>query len=414
MKLKQIALRNFRKFDEIYVNPSDETELSGNNGCGKTTFKEAVLFGLYGRDNTGSNISNEGLIKNGQVIAEVELEFEDFTLKRVKSAGASKAFIKEGDNKYEGVAQRDLDTTIPKHNLFASVFDVGYFHKLPEKEQRQIVLENTPAVDRKDLFSELYPGYEQLLTEFNVNLDEGYGTARKRVMTALKDVSNDIRMIGVPTPLVYIPEEIELVETELKHLEEVMLKLPDSQCKECGQPLPQVTEVKTKISVEQARLQQMLATNKKIEEDSKLAKKEKEELQDIAGNLQWLADKLAPKQMPAVEFGIKIKPIVKFLNTILPGIEIETTRVLKTTMEWEECFVIKYNGVDYERLSTGETKKVSLAFSEMLDKLTNYKVGIKFVDHMECITGKLPQVGGQLILARVAESGLNVTTKETK
>lgn len=408
MKIATITLKNFRSFTDFREQLSYVTEFSGKNGSGKTTIKEAILFCLYGRDNSGSLKANDSLITNGQVVAEVELETEDFDIKRVKNASASKVFQKDSGHRWESVAQRDLETVLPKHNLFQSIFDVGYFHTLAEKEQRQIIVENSPAVDRKVLFKELYPQDYQFLDRYGVDFKDGYGTIRQKLAVKIRNLNTQIATENKSIEFTYTADDIKRQRERVERLQGLLDAMGEQVCSKCGQPVKKAQDLTMELREEKMRLSTMKEVDEHQAKRKKAIATAVKGMRDKIMEMSILSEDFSPKKMPAVEFGIKVKPIIKFLDQLLPGIEIETSRYIKATHIWEEAFVIKYHGVPYERLSTGEQKKVALAFSEMLDKLTGYVVGIKFVDHMESVTGKLPEVGGQLILARVTDDILKV------
>lgn len=412
MRLKNLTLKNFRKFDTLTEEFGDVNKLTGRNGEGKTTVKEAILYALYGIDNSGSNRLNESLIKNGEIILESELEMADGShLKRVKNNEKSKAMWADPEHdKYEFVAQRDLDSILPNKVLFQSIFDVGYFFTLEEKEQRDVVLGATPPIDRKKLFSELYVGDTGFYDKYNVDLTEGYASERVRLMKKRTDLTNDVADLSRGIQFTWTSDEIIAQQRKVADLEKLVADMPIKDCSECGQKIVPVDLRDSVTALQEAKTQYRLMRDveTKQHENKDKIRKEIQAKNDSIKELTCLIDNFAPKGMPAVEFDIKVKPMIKFANTLLPGITIETSKKQKSGV-WEEAFIVKYNDVQYSRLSTGEKKKVSLVFSEMLDKLIGYEVGIKFVDHMESITGKLPKVEGQLFLAQVTEEEYKLT-----
>ena len=404
--IKKLTLKNFRNFSDYNEELGERNKITGRNGSGKTTIKEAILYCLYGIDNTGTNRLNESLIKNGELLLEVEIELDNGShLKRIKNSEKSKVMFAENNHdKYEFTAQRDLDSIFPDKVLFQSIFDVGYFFTMTEKEQREVILQATPTIDRRDLFKQSYDKAIGLYDKWECKLDKGYTIERNRLMRLRSDLEQEMAVIrGNCEADVYKKEDIEYVEKIVNNLQKEIEKIKNI-CEKCKQPILSGND-KSKMNEyleKKAELEMMIRVYEKQSAKITDRRTQLSHLSDKMMELTELIDIFAPNQMPAVEFDIKLKPIVKFANTICPDITVETIRLQKN-MVWEEVFIVKLRGVPYQRLSTGEQKRVSLAFSEMLDKLTGYKVGIKFMDHMECITGKLPQVGGQLILAGVTD-----------
>ncbi len=162
MKIKKIRMVNFKKFTDKTIEFDEINKISGKNGCGKTTIKEAILFCLYNKTLSGSSSDTSNYIKNGvstscKVSITFVKELAEFTLKRERSMKGSKLTFLDGSQSIEdsAITQRELDTIIPDYNKFQAVFNIGYFMNLPDKDKREFILELTPNIDKKDLFLKL-------------------------------------------------------------------------------------------------------------------------------------------------------------------------------------------------------------------------------------------------------------------
>lgn len=81
--------------------------------------------------------------------------------------------------------------------------------------------------------------------------------------------------------------------------------------------------------------------------------------------------------------------------------------VVKTTGEIKNVFRFTYDGKDYRWISTSERLKAGLEVSKLLQRLTGL-VYPTYIDNAECITTKLEQVNGQVILAYAKNCPLTV------
>ncbi|EOD42744.1 ATPase involved in DNA repair, SbcC [Candidatus Nanobsidianus stetteri] len=79
MKINRIRLENFKIHKNLEVNFDEKNIIIGENGVGKTSIFQAILFGLFGKDSLSNlNISNvSSLIRIGSHNLNVELEISD-------------------------------------------------------------------------------------------------------------------------------------------------------------------------------------------------------------------------------------------------------------------------------------------------------------------------------------------------
>jgi len=413
MLLKSITLKNFRKFEDSKLDFGKINYLLGENGTGKTTVKEAILFCLYGLDANGSNKGLDDLIRTGEKIMEVWCEFETFTIKRIRSVNKTRILFIDGsqDDLQSDATQKNLETVLPDVNLFQAIFDSGSFFKLEEKVQRQLILNNTPEVDHEALFLKHYP--KELAEKYTIIFSD-YGKERARFMGIKRNLEMEISQLGaVVATKPYTREELEAQAKQVIMLRKQYAAEPKpADCEMCKRPLPMPASVKSQLDIAEAKFNAMKGVALEIAEKAEKAKAEQSVKLDKLKDIQAIIDAFAPKGLPAIELDMKLQPIVKYLQKLNSGIEVKTLREIKTTLEWQECFEVYVNGVIYKRLSTGEQKKIDLAFSLLLDKLTQGQVNMFFIDHKESVTGKMNEIDGQVFYAQVAEgSPLTIESK---
>jgi hypothetical protein len=420
MKLKKLKMENFRKNENTTLEFKNKNTLLGSNGVGKTSIKEAILFALYGRDLSGSIKGLDGLIRNGQPALAVTAEFETYTIIRKKSLGKSLLFYVDGSQPsvQSQIAQRDLEAHIlPTPEVFQAIFDIGFFMKqLSEKERRLVILSLTPKIDIKMLAHEEYDWLESVESKFPVFYDE-YEVERDRFLRIRRQRQTDLDKLLAKIELT--DQSADGTDDRIKELREKIAKLKatpnDSKiCESCGQTICDPTW--TLIANETRELTWELNRLVDTKEAGKANKRElavqRLQLGKDVLDLTKVIDMLGPKGLPAIELDIKLKPILEYLQKEIKGLEIITLEEVKSTLEWRECFHIAVNGVIYEKLSTGEQMKVDIAISKLLDKLSGQVVNMFFVDHVESLTGKVPNLEGQTFLAQVSEDKNLKLTKE--
>jgi len=104
MRINKIKLENFKIHKNLEINFDEKNIIIGENGVGKTSVFQAILFGLFGKESLSSiNISNvSSLIRIGSYNLNVELEISNGNTlyKIIRSSnnnGESKAILYEGN-----------------------------------------------------------------------------------------------------------------------------------------------------------------------------------------------------------------------------------------------------------------------------------------------------------------------------
>lgn len=406
MRIKSLELKNFRSFPKTSFQFNDINNLSGKNGVGKTTIKEAIVFALYGRDLSGTNLNLDSQIKTGEAMAIVKAEFDKFTIIRYKSRGKSKVLFSDTPSvEPSEVAQRDFESILPEPVLFQSIFDVGYFMSLPEKTQKLILLENSIPLNLEEIAKKEYPWLSTLKTKIPVIFGD-YEQERKRFLKIrnsrranLAEKTGELKAINSFTS----ETEEEIKTTGIKISELRSLPNDVKRCDKCHQFLPN-RELDLRLS-ELRRLENLWSDliNRKNQKLNSAATLESEisELKQEIEEFSMIIDMLGPTGLPAIEMDLKLKPIVEFLSKRIPGFEIKTKKEIKTTLEEENTFLVTVGGKPYSRLSTGEQLKVDIAISETLDKLSNKAINMFFIDKVESLSTKPKRIEGQTFIATV-------------
>ena len=172
LKIIQLKAENIKRIKAIEINPVDNTVIiSGENGEGKSSVLDAIWLALDVKS-AGKNINQP--IRNGEDKAKSVIDLGDIRVTRTWTQKGTylKVEPKEIVSKYGG-AQSVLDAFIGKLS-----FDPMEFIKLPDKEQRDMLLKLTPIgidldaweVKRKQVYDERTDVNRQV-KEYQIKID---------------------------------------------------------------------------------------------------------------------------------------------------------------------------------------------------------------------------------------------------
>jgi len=357
MKINSIQLTNFKCLDDRTFAFGPRVKISGRNGSGKSSIREAVLFVLYNRTETAVKETDK-YIKNGKDFCEVILNTDQGIVKRQRSKSKSKLWLNNSETTQENLVDK---LKLPEFVVFNSVFTAGYFMSLDEKTQRQIILDLTEPVDRLTIFRK-NGGTQKDLDYFGIDLED-LDEAYKRV-NALKQSSS---------------ARVEVKKTENLYLIDSL----KGKCAVCG------ADIKDK---------------KRIEEKIKECKEEIAEAEEKQVRAKNMLDMI--KKIPRDEIEIKMKILEADVKKIIPGAEIKLMELLKTQIGYRPVFKLLVNGKEYRFLSSSEKKLTDIGICKFLNQF--YNLDIIFVDNMEMFSS-MPEIDmPQVFTASVSQDNLIV------
>lgn len=163
IELKQLSLKNFKGIKDLSINFTQETNIYGPNGSGKTTIFDAFTWLLFNKDssyrsqfNIQTLDSENNIIHNLEhnvtailVVDGVEKEIsKTLTEKWTKTRGAAEKELKGTTTTYEvdGIPYKlkyyqKFISEIVNEDLFKILTNPLYFPSMDWKEQRKVVLE---------------------------------------------------------------------------------------------------------------------------------------------------------------------------------------------------------------------------------------------------------------------------------
>ena len=213
IKLISLELKNFKGIKEQLINFGDNTQISGDNGTGKSSIFDSFCWLLFGKDSTDAkNFNIQTLDENNNIIHHLEhsvigvLEIDGVrkTFKRTlkekwqKEKGAEERKLNGCPTIYEiddvPLKEKDYKQNIDEilqDNMFKLLTNPLYFPNMRWKEQRQILLDIIGDLDEESVInynSKLKP----LLAMLEGKNIEDFNEKVKFKIKKLKDKVKDI------------------------------------------------------------------------------------------------------------------------------------------------------------------------------------------------------------------------------
>lgn len=250
IKLQKLKLTAFKGIKSLEIDFSDETQIFGANGTGKTTIFDAITWLLFGKDSTDrKDFEIKTLDKDGNAIPKIDHEVEAildvdgelieikrvYSEKWVKQRGAEVATFTGHETNFfwNGVPMKQIDfqrevNQICDEFIFKLITSPTAFNSLPWKERRNILIQIAGEVSNDELIgsNKAYAELVQKLAKYNSEDDY-----KKMLQASVKKAKEEIAVIpsridevekSKPDPVneKEINDEIDKLNTELKSIED--------------------------------------------------------------------------------------------------------------------------------------------------------------------------------------------------
>jgi DNA repair exonuclease SbcCD ATPase subunit len=231
-----LKLKNFKNHQDLTVNFGEMTEITGDNGKGKSSTFEAVTWLLYSNDTLGSKMdpapitytANETLV---QLLLDVD--GKQVLLGRGLKKGKAEFYINEVPSK--ATEFNDLVAQLFDKDLFFSLFNPGYFFTLKWDKQRSMLLQYVTAPANKEVLMQLpdlqadklgtllkkhsLDDIEKIHKDNKNKKDKEYIAAQSRTKT----LQGQLEQLGeVNVPAESLKAEITQFERQIKEIESVI------------------------------------------------------------------------------------------------------------------------------------------------------------------------------------------------
>lgn len=155
MALKSIEFNNFRCWSNRKIELSPNTNsISGKNGAGKTTIREAICFAFCGTDSTGTK-NPQHLIMDDRDSVKVTITTDKVEISRSLSRKGNGTIKLVRAGVPSTLTQTQLETMLGSSDLFLSSFIPGYFLRLSAQKQTEVLNSVLPKPNRLQMIQEL-------------------------------------------------------------------------------------------------------------------------------------------------------------------------------------------------------------------------------------------------------------------
>lgn len=363
MKLTRLRFINFKKFtDEVLFEFKDSNLISGKNGEGKTSIKDALTFCLYNRTADGSNADSSKYISTGKPKCLVEAIFESkgqtHTVVRERTDKQTRITYQDGSQSEDDskITQELLESIVPSFKDFYSVFSIGWFMSRTDREKRDYILKLTPKIDRAKLFEKL-GGMEEDIEDFGLLFDDLEKTHKNLLTNRLsneRDIDDMNVFIKESSPLDFpvndatdVSEELSKIKEQEK--EQIHLKYKQEEYDKIKQHNISVVQKNKDLSEKIAKIQILVLSMPSQENINSLTFKKDEFNKQIS-----LPDKNCPKCFQVIPNShrdsiAKINSENKARLEELEDLLLEEQRTYtKALIKWEENEENKQKKLMYE------------------------------------------------------------------
>lgn len=210
--LKKLSLKNFKGVKELSFDFEKITNITGENGTGKTTIFDGFLWLLFGKDSQGKSafevqpLDSQGNVLHGletNVTAILDVDGYERTFSRtlsekwVKQRGQAEAELKGTQTTFEvdGIPTKLKDyqatiNNIVNEDLFKMVTNPLYFPSIKWQDQRKILLEITGEPEEKNIIS-----YNPSLSPLKDEMQDGIDNFIKRTKASIGKLKDQVKSI---------------------------------------------------------------------------------------------------------------------------------------------------------------------------------------------------------------------------
>lgn len=220
MFIKNLKIKGFKNAveEKIFDFSEDYSLYEGENGTGKTTIGEAIVWGFLGTNLEGSNKCSNLL--NGKV-TEIEIDFnhlgDSYNLIRRKKGSKVDIYLNG-----EKIKQTDLTSFFPDSKTFLAVFNPVFVAQMSPKDAKDFFVKILPMVTNEDVFAEMNDSLVKMLIDNNFKNPNLFMEQQREELKSAKE--NLIYLEGIvdaSKDYTEIPDKLELQDKEkLEQLEQ--------------------------------------------------------------------------------------------------------------------------------------------------------------------------------------------------
>lgn len=227
---KSLELENFKSHQNLKVEFGDLTQITGDNGLGKSSILEAITFLVYGTDAFNSKIDPTPITYDSEqtmVSLLLNVDGKDLLLGRSLKNGKISFYINEVPTK--ATEFNELVEQLFDKELFFSLFNPSYFFTLHWEKQRGMLLKYVSAPGSTEILKHMKEeqskclkpllmknpigDVQKIYSEKKRNLDKAYIQAQTRTKTLKEQLE---QLANTSVPLESIKAELAQIDKEVR------------------------------------------------------------------------------------------------------------------------------------------------------------------------------------------------------
>jgi hypothetical protein len=230
LEITNVSMTGFKGYkDGVDYKLGYRALIAGDNGLGKSSVGEAIVYALTGCDIWGNEKASTKLVndkkpKVTEVILDFLLDGEPQTIIRRKKGSSNEVYWNE-----KKVTTNDISRDIFKNkDVFLSIVNPYYFPNLAPKDAKQLLSDVLKPTNREEIFEELGDYLRKIL------LDNGFRMPETFLSDARTDLKeNEDNLIFLEgRKSTFVPVEVgekkNFDDTELKRLKEQLEEIKSS------------------------------------------------------------------------------------------------------------------------------------------------------------------------------------------
>ena len=215
IQLNSLHLLNFQAIRNLTVEFNEVTNISSDNGLGKTTIFNAFCFLMWGKDSHGSSDFNIKTLVDGVAIPDIDhqvtgvltVDGQEITLRRnyrerwTRRRGSETSELTGHETLFyvndvpmqakEYAAKID---SIVNEGLFKLLTSTLFFNSMKWQDRRQVLINMAGNIEDSDILSQLTKGQASDITAI-LNSGKPLADYRKEIAMRKKKLSDDLKLI---------------------------------------------------------------------------------------------------------------------------------------------------------------------------------------------------------------------------
>lgn len=227
LKINKITITGFKGYKEtVSYELGERTVIKADNGRGKSSIRDAIVWAFTGCDSTGNEKATTKLVNDDkpkliEVIVDFTLDKEPQTIIRRKKGSSNELYFNEKKCNTADIAREVFESK----DIFLSILNPYYFPGLAPKDAKALLSDVLKPVGRDEIFIELGYYLKEILLNNGFRLPETFLSDKRTEQKENED--NIIYLEGVieGTQLTEVPEKkVFEKEQELNDLKEKLNK----------------------------------------------------------------------------------------------------------------------------------------------------------------------------------------------